>query len=112
MFGLDKLFAKKTVDLEAKLAPPAGGAGKGELEYSAYSNGNSNCEIEIEGLAGASADVHVNGQKRWTVSLADGRCDKTFSSKQGDSMAPIAAGDRIDIVQNGATVLSGAARKD
>jgi hypothetical protein len=112
MLGLKSLFGKKGTELEAKLTPMNGGKGHGEFEYCALKDGKKELEIELHGLEGASADVRVNGQQRWTLSLAGGKCDAKFSSGKGDDVPLIAAGDRIEVVQGGKPVLGGVVRPD
>lgn len=109
---IKSLFATRTADLEAKLAPVNGGGGYGEVEYKAWSNGERAYEIELRQMDGPTADVRVNGTSVRSLALASGRFDTTFSTRNGDPVPEMVEGDRVEIFQNGSCVLEGVAVRD
>ena len=107
---LKSVFTVKTLDLETKLT---GAAGRGEIEYSEYSNGDRRYEIELRDVVDAPAEFVVNGVAVRTVRPSEsGWFDTSYYSNKGDEVPTLVAGDSVEIRQNGATILEGVLRPD
>ncbi len=92
--------------LSARLSGVNGFTGRGTAAFQ-YGGGAKKLSIEIQGVAGREAQVVVNDEPAATVTIAKGRASATFASKRGDILPDIGDGARIEIRQNGETILSG-----
>lgn len=115
--ALKALFASprprfKTVDLEARLASPHGGQGRGEIEYAAYAAGASKLEIELFGLRPEDVVVSIGSSFTQRFTPRGGRVDVHLSSLVGDRFPACAPGDPVEVRQSGRLVLSGAFAHD
>ena len=109
---LSKVFPRKTADLEANLIGIAGFTGHGEVEFTSWSNGTRQLEVELRGVAGRVAEIHINDRHIASVSLENGRADKTFDTRAGDQVTECSPGAQVQIRQNGDIILEGALRRD
>lgn len=106
-------------DWLAGLAPFAGGAmgaplagvngftGGGRIRYAACGANRRRLRIDLKGVAGRVAEIHVDGVLAGRMRVKDGRSCATFASTRGDAIPPLGEGARIEIRQNGETILAG-----
>lgn len=114
LFGETARFqiGRKLADLEADFVPINGYTGRGEIEYSAWADGSRQLEVELRGIAGRSADIHIDGTRVMSVTLNDGRVDKFFDTRQGDAIPEIREGSLIEVYQNSQPILSAVVERD
>lgn len=105
--ALLNVLPRKEADLEAKLTGVNGYTGRGEIEFTAWKGGARVLEVELRGVAGRSADIHINDAFVMTVNFDNGRLDKTFSTRNGDTVPELAEGAQIVIRQNDEIILEG-----
>ncbi len=103
---------RKTLEIEADLS----GEGRGEIEYTEYSNGVRVCEIELRGLdaaAHSSLEWLVNGAplNQW-VKVSGDRVDHHLSTEAGDAVPELKIGDKLVLRSGRRAVLEGVARRD
>lgn len=102
----------KVTDLEARLAPPAGARGFGEVEYSAWADGAQSLDIELRDLRPGDVEVVIGRRIVTHIRMRGATADQHFSTRGGDHVAACRLGERVEIRQNGETILSGAFQAD
>ncbi len=94
--------------LETRLAGVKGFTGGGVFRYQRSRAGSSNYETELRGVAGLRCELYVEGEFLAVLRCKDGKAAAKFDSRLGDPAIRLRSGARIEIRQNGETVLVGA----
>lgn len=102
----------KTADLEARLAPAAGASGYGEVEYSEWADGERTLEIELGGIGPGDIELSIGGAAVTRLPARGVRIDRHVSTRAGETVPACRIGERVEIRQNGALILSGAFTRD
>ena len=97
-----------TRNFEASLKGVAGFTGSGVVRYALSAAGSANYETTLRGVAGLRCELFVAGEYVATLSCEDGKVEGKFDSRLGDPAIQLAAGDAVEIRQNGAVILQGA----
>ena len=105
--SLMRLLPRIAQELEAKLSGVNGYTGYGEIELTFWHSGTREMEVELRGVAGRQAEIHLNGSQAVTVDLSNGRVDKYFDTRNGDNVPELTIGDRVQVRQNGDIILEG-----
>ena len=100
------------VRLGARLRGVDGFTGRGEISYARQNNGEQRMRVQLQGLAGRSADVFVNGAAFRTVFLDNGFFRHAFDSTRGERIPTLNEGAVLEIRQNGHLVLEGSLARD
>ena len=106
------------MEVEAKLAPPAGSSGRGEVEYEVHLDGGQSFECSVHGLTapkGSTVTVLRNGEPVAQLSLGGffrrwARLD--LSTRRGETVPQLSIGDRVEVVLGANVLLSGTTRPD
>lgn len=87
-----------------------------ELEYTLYSRGHSNLEIEFERKldlpVGEVVTLQIAGQKFKDFTIDGQKIDIRLVSKNGDTIPKISLGDTAEVIHNGTTILKGEFKRD
>ena len=109
--------ARKIQELEAYLTASDGSRMRGEVEFSAFDNGQWELDIEIDhpdGAPAGSMDLKIDG--RSITTLTPGRFDETehvLRSDRGDTLAVTPdVGMSVDVTISGGARLSGTFQLD
>ena len=108
--ALFKNWKTRTAEFEAPLSPAPGGAGRGDVKMSVYSDGSTKFEIEIEEIEapeGAEISVTINGVEICAAEARNGRCYEHVDSGAHWPIPAAAEGDVAEISYAGDVLLSG-----
>jgi hypothetical protein len=94
--------------LVAALAGVAGHTGSGAVRYEEHKDGRRRLKADIAGVAGLAVEIVVNGAALAALACRDGRAAGRLDSARGAALPALRPGDRVEIRQNGVTVLHGA----
>ncbi len=108
------LFRKIVEDYEARLAAPgeqsAHERASGKAEHERFEDGEVQFEVRGRGLSladGAQLDIRLNGEVVARTALTSGRTSLRLSTRTGDTIPAVRAGDRIDLVHRDTVLLTG-----
>lgn len=104
---LSRILPLRVLTLEARLKGVAGYTGSGVFRYVAWSSGHVTYDIDLRGIAGLHAGIIARGVSLAPLAVKDGKAAKAFDSRRGDPAPALAAGDTIEIRQNGHAILAG-----
>lgn len=94
--------------LEANLSGVNGYTGRGKLEFTQWQNGARAINVDLRGVAGRDADIHVGDDIVLNVSVDKGRVAQKFNSRKGHEIPALVEGAQVSISQNGVIILEGA----
>ncbi|MFZ5617284.1 MAG: hypothetical protein ACOZAA_08190 [Pseudomonadota bacterium] len=109
---LSRILPLRVLTLEARLKGVAGYTGSGLFRYVAWSSGHVTYDVDLRGVAGLRAVVIARGENVAPLAVKDGKAAKTFDSRRGDPAPALAAGDMIEIRQNGDVILQGVLKSE
>jgi hypothetical protein len=108
------LFRRIVEDYEARLAPPgptaAPDAASGKAEHERFEDGEIQFEVRGRGLDladGTELDIRLNGELVARTSVSRGRASLRLSTRTGDPVPRVRAGDRLDLAHRGIVLLVG-----
>lgn len=104
---LKRILIGKTLTLEAKLKGVAGFTGSGVFCYDAWSDGHVTFDADLKGVAGLKAEIWARGRMIGPLTVRDGKVYGEFDSRSGAVAPVLAAGDIVEIRQNGDVILQG-----
>ena len=107
---LSRLLPLTVERSEARLKGVAGFTGTGQIRYAAWSAGHVTIDADLRGVAGLRAELHARGDRLANLSCNNGVISAQFDSRKGGPAIALAAGDRIEILQNGQVILRGVLR--
>jgi hypothetical protein len=112
MFGFS--INRVTLELEAKLRAPNGGAGRGKVERKSYADGREKLTMRVRELDlpdGAMTTVYFGDREVTTLEIARGRGQFRLESR--DTPVPTAnEGETVRFLHDGIEILSGLFRPD
>lgn len=98
-------------DYEAKLRPPDdSGRGGGKAEWERYGNGEEELSVRFRKLDvpdGAMAEVRLAGRTLAVVQTSRGGGIVKLESSEGAQVPPVATADVVEVVHDGAVLLTG-----
>ena len=109
---LSRLTATRTIRLGADLKGVAGFTGAGVVRYTEWSDGRRRIEAGLSGVAGLRAEIVVKGAPVGVLPCHEGVVAGRLETSRGAPIPALAAGDGVEIRQNGAAILKGALKLD
>ncbi len=97
----------RIANLEAKLAGVNGYTGRGSLEFTAWRNGVKTIALDIRGIAGRDAEIHIDEKSVLSVNFDKGRLAQKFNTRKGHDVPDLSEGAQVSISQNGVIILEG-----
>ena len=108
MFGhILHLMPRIRSGYKAALIGVSGFTGRGMIGLYQGKNGTKSLSVVLRGIAGRSAEIHVDGSHAATIAIKNGRAVGRFSSAKGHTLPDFHDGTNIEIRQNGDVVLTG-----
>ena len=106
-------------DFEATLKPTHlneySQAGRGKIERELYGDGNAGLKIKFSGTVlpeGSTVSLIINRTKIGDFQVFEGRVYEKIETRSGLTVPSVKAGDEVEILYDGTTVLSGTFQVD
>jgi hypothetical protein len=105
--GLSRLRPPKATRLGVSLDSVAGFTGGGEIRYTERPGQRRRIEADLTGVAGLKVEVVVHSSPVGALSCREGAVTGRLETDKGAPIPALAAGDLVEIRQNGVAILRG-----
>jgi hypothetical protein len=103
--GLLRFAASKSVKLAAALRGVAGFTGGGTVRYAQWLDGRRKIDVDLSGVAGLKTEIVVKSAPVGALSCRNGAVSGRLDTARGAPIPALAAGDLVEIRQNGDAIL-------
>jgi hypothetical protein len=104
---LSQLLRRPAIRCDVRLKGVAGFTGVGDVRFTAWRDGHVRLDADLRGVAGLKAELWARGAKVGPLAGDNGRISAHFDTKNGGPSIALAAGDLVEVRQNGAVILAG-----